>query len=105
MRYLPVNVYTSGNSDCTLNGVSYTHPNRLVIEHENGFIDENDIAEGDHVILELVIRSINGKEYRSLKPKGETRWTMFGGNYASSSDSRFSELNPYPLPIHDRIES
>jgi hypothetical protein len=38
----------------------------------------------------------------NLTPKGETRWTMFGGNFAYSSDSRCPS---HPIHIHDRIES
>lgn len=29
---------------------------------------------------------------------------MFGGNFVYSSDSRFREINGYPIPIYDRRE-
>ena len=48
-------------------------------------------------IFELKVRA--GRQF--LKPLGETRWTMFGGNFAYTSDSRICE---HPIPIHDRIE-
>jgi hypothetical protein len=37
MRYLPVNVLsTVGYPDCTNGGVSFTHPQKLVVECEHG---------------------------------------------------------------------
>jgi hypothetical protein len=30
---------------------------------------------------------------------------MFGGNFIYSCDSRFREVNQYPIPVHDRIET
>lgn len=32
-------------------------------------------------------------------------WFMAGGNYIKTSDSRFSKINQYPIPVHDRVES
>lgn len=32
------------------------------------------------------------------------RTTHPGGNFAYSSDSRWTKIFPYPLPIHDRVE-
>lgn len=107
MKYIRVGVLTNlEHGDTTNYGISVTHRKHLLVEHENGYIDESDVenAEDDFIILELVKRDINGKEYLHFKQKGETRWVMFGGNYANCSDSRFKELNRYPIPIHDRIE-
>lgn len=105
MRYLTISVFgnTTG-SDCSLNGVSKTHDQKLVVEHENGFLTAEDVEAGGYVVLELVTRSIGGKDYFSFKPKSETRWVMFGGNFAYTSDSRFGKFSDYPVPIHDRIE-
>jgi hypothetical protein len=30
---------------------------------------------------------------------------MFGGNYITTSDSRFKEVCPHPVPVHDRYET
>ena len=43
----------------------------------------------------------------------EGKWTMFGGAYVSTSDSRFGELvrklsgyeHGFPVALHDRVES
>lgn len=32
----------------------------------------------------------------------EGKWTMFGGNFIYTSDSRFPSR--YPIPVHDRVE-
>lgn len=107
-RFLSVLVYKSDSiGDCTNGGVSSTH-DKLLIPHPEGYITEDDIAvmreNGAKVaILDLEIKNVRG-EYRCLKPRGETRWCMMGGNFAYSSDSRFRDLSAYPLPIHDRIE-
>lgn len=38
-------------------------------------------------------------------PFGEKRWTMMGGNFIWTSDSRFrQEVSEYPIPVHDRCE-
>lgn len=30
--------------------------------------------------------------------------SMFGGNFVWTSDSRFSNIYKYPVPVHDRVE-
>ena len=102
MKYLPINVYTSGNSDCSNNGVSVTHIDNLVVACENGYVTDADVQERGLKVMQLITRQIGGREYKHLQEMGETRWVMFGGNYASTSDSRFP--HNYPLAIHDRIE-
>jgi hypothetical protein len=62
----------------------------------------------------LVIRDNgSGGTWLSLEPAGadESRWWMAGGNYAGSSDSRWSELcgagagGGHPVSVHDRSET
>ena len=106
MRYLPVNVFTSGE-DCTNGGVTSLKNVRLVVEHELGSLGAKDVHNSGYSVLELCTSKSmsDGSEYKYLKPKGVNSWLMFGGNYVSTSDSRFHDLNRYPLPVHDRIES
>jgi hypothetical protein len=106
MNYLPVNVYTNNSfGDCTNHGVTFTNPNKLVVPCEDGHISEEDVEERGYIVLELRDRPF-ATATDALKPRGETRWTMAGGNFVYSSDSRFSRAyGGYPLSVHDRIEA
>lgn len=107
MKYLRVSVLTNtDHGDTTNNGISVTHRKHLIVEHPNGYLNSSDIenAEDDFIILELVKREIMGNEYLHFQRKGEKSWVQFGGNYITTSDSRFNEFSRYPIPIHDRIE-
>lgn len=56
------------------------------------------------VIPAVVVNEIMGN--RVARPMGRTTRCMFGGNFLSSSDSRFRSLCRGPvLPVHDRIET
>lgn len=41
-----------------------------------------------------------------LTPGRMDKWTMFGGNFIYTSDSRYREVVgiPYPIGVHDRVE-
>jgi hypothetical protein len=59
------------------------------------------------ICLQVVRRWENTpNEYMHCVPLSEadTGRTMNGGNFVYTSDSRFSALSKYPLPVHDRIE-
>ena len=114
---LLLNVYRSdpvgpfGESmDCTLGGVSSRAWRLCVVNVDGPF---NPSPDAPAVLL------LKGNIPGAVKivPADETGapvkgWTMFGGNYAATSDSRFSEacarLSESPcygaVPIHDRIE-
>lgn len=103
--YLPVSVYTSSTKlDSSNNGITLTKPDRLVIHHKDGFISEGDAKDHGYIILEELPAPFEGCPVR-LKERGVKEWTMFGGNFVWSSDSRFSEKYPSPVPVHDRIEA
>ena len=98
-------VSTLRNADlgnCTNGGVSAKY-NSFILTGEGVpeiFKPGNDCPE-----LKLVYRP--GINYYHAEPV-EGRWEnsigwMFGGNYITSSDSRFP--NRYPIPIHDRQET
>lgn len=105
MKALPIYVYKNNLGDCTNNGVSSKF-DKLLLIHEEGFItiDENDIPEN---LVKVVTRKLYDGEYKHIEPykKASGVGYMHGGNYASSSDSRFSKISKYPLAIHDRTES
>lgn len=56
----------------------------------------------------IVKRDLFGKIYLTAYPVKEDgtvdRNTCFGGTFIYSSDSRFSEISKYPVPLHDRKE-
>jgi len=94
-------VYRRGTYDCTAGGVSSKHDHVLVVGEGIPEVFED---RGDIPVLELVPGQQGGKQLH-LRPIGETRWTMFGGNFAYTSDSRMNRINGgHPIPIFDRIE-
>ena len=102
--FITIDVLRGAGQDCTLNGVSSCN-DVLYMAHPNGNVSLEQIAERGGVIVEVITRNIGSEEYKHLAPvKARGSWTMMGGNYATSSDSRFSDISRYPLAIHDRIE-
>lgn len=98
-----------GDVDCTNGGESSYAKGFTVINAEGPF-EPND----DYPPAELVCEEpIGGRKCLRLVPVSKKdKWTMFGGNYATTSDSRFSELcdeliggNFYgAVAVHDRVE-
>lgn len=107
-----ISVYRDADRvDCSANGLSRQFDRLCVVNVPGPFEPGPDLPA-----FELVKSDVFGKhEYRSVKlvPEGETRWTMFGGNYGSTSDSRWGkaiedliDIRFYgAVPIHDRIET
>jgi hypothetical protein len=110
MRYLSFYILRSDMGDATNKGV--TSPDRakgkgFLVPCESGNWNDEDIARNpERFVIFDVIQSEHSADYRYLRPRcAEERWTMMGGNFGYSCDSRFtSEVSRYPLPIHDRIE-
>ena len=102
MNYLPVSVYTDGGTDCTLNGVTSVTGIKLVVPCEDGHISEEDVAKHGYTKLEA------GEKGGRINfvPAGAKGWTMFGGNFVYTCDSRFSRAyGGAPVHVHDRLES
>jgi len=98
--YLPVDVYKNTDGyDCSLNGV--TNQNlKLVVPCPNGHITQEQVDEHGYTVL--VVGEAGGVKH--FKPVTK-KWTMFGGNFVYTSDSRFRELyGNAPVKVHDRIE-
>jgi hypothetical protein len=105
MKALPIYVYRNSLGDCTNNGLSSKFDSLLLI-HEEGFIDidENNPPEN---LVKVVTRNLYDGVYKHIEPykKATKVGYMHGGNYAETSDSRFSKISKYPLAIHDRQET
>lgn len=109
---LIVSVYRADRGDCTNGGIS-ARASQLCLVNVNGpFEPSHDMP--------AAILTTNNVGHPVIKPAHmhhdgvwgvESGWFMMGGNYAATSDSRFSEavakLLPGfygALPIHDRQE-
>jgi hypothetical protein len=98
-----------GAVDCTMGGESSYAMGFTVVNAEGPF----EPCE-DYPAAELVMKEVGGgrKILRLIPVSKKEKWTMFGGNYASTSDSRFSELCEKLLgatfygavAVHDRVE-
>lgn len=105
--FIPVDVYTNGREDCSANGVSFTHAKKLAVKCKDGWLTRQDIEKHGYKVL-VTRKSSLPAHFNApdvFVPEGETYHTMSGGNFAYSTDSRFTETYGYsPLKIHDRIE-
>lgn len=114
--------------DCTLNGWSSIHDKVIVVNIEGPFTPES-YTQYVPVFLRRH-RSMPALHIVSVAHEEAKVWTMMGGNFLYSSDSRFSQAcndimcygNHYPasvdrtvynvhahmsfhaIPIHDRVE-
>jgi hypothetical protein len=102
-RYLHVSTLTDPRGpDCSCNGVTVTHRDKLVVPCDEGNITEGDVKSFGYVVLEL--KSIRDSVH--FKPVTlEGKHSMFGGNFVYSSDSRFArQYGRQPIHVHDRVE-
>lgn len=93
----------ASGQDCSMNGLSSKHKDIFVLDYGLLFAEKGPFTQEDAHKLNIPIFEVGiaGGRYH-VKPKGEKRWTMFGGNFAYSCDSRTPQ---YPIHIHDRIEN
>ena len=109
---LTVWVYRNDLGDCTLNGVS-SNARQLCVVNVDGPFNPADnspavLLEQHHPGCLRLVPAIKAGNEWVVKPE----WSMFGGNYGATSDSRFSEACERLLghrfygavPIHDRYE-
>ena len=99
-----VTVYRANHGDTTNNGISSQY-DELIVKEVSGPFNSGDGRE-----LTLTVDS-NGNPRLTPMCIPEGKWVMFGGNYAGTSDSRWSQelrkllgYNPRVVPIFDRVE-
>lgn len=77
----------------------------LVTDGVNG---DSSTVMSDKPYIKLVKRELFGKTHLSAVPVNDGKdgkHHMMGGNFVWSSDSRFrTDINEYPIPLHDRVE-
>jgi len=108
---LLISVYKSEGTDCTNGGVSSRDIKGLCVTNIDGPFNPSE----DYPAAVLTAQHFGFGSVLSIVPKENFNGHhMFGGNYASTSDSRFStaarkllENDQYfigAIPIHDRSE-
>jgi len=105
---LIISVYkdSSPSYDCTCDGVTNRF-NRLCVTNVDGPFNPSE----DCPAVKLVEGALPNTVRIVPEECGES-WTMFGGNYASTSDSRFGEAVEKiigtrfygAVAVHDRVE-
>lgn len=113
-RALRLEVYRAADGrDCTSGGIS-GRVRELLVPCAEGPVDY-DPENPPENLCAVKSREVAGVLTLRLVPASLSgRWTMFGGNYATTGDSRFGEmlarqfgpafLFNHVLPIHDRTE-
>ena len=90
------------HGDCTNSGLSSVHNQIFVVSDGELITSSGPFHEQDAVAAGVPVFVVGKKGGRfNFTPKGETRWTMAGGNFAYCCDSRCPAV---PISIHDRIE-
>lgn len=109
MKALPVSVYRSDFiSDCSNGGIT-SRFKRLLVICPDGFIDVDEDNPPEN-LCKVVKRHLFGRDVYHIEPVAEPKgagW-MAGGNFAHTSDSRFSDMCGHQygaLAIHDRQET
>lgn len=104
---LIIQVYRHGKYDCTNGGVSSKFDTLTLINAEGPFEPTDD-----RPAVMLVANPYNSVVIKPVDAIEAKKWTMMGGNYAATSDSRFAKAVEEitgtrfygAIPIHDRIE-
>jgi hypothetical protein len=106
---MTIRIFRSDLGDGTNGGVSSYSRTLCVTNCEGPF----EPSEGSPAVKLVMAEPIGGRKILRLIPEcAEGKGTMFGGNYGSTSDSRFSQLCEKLLgsafygavAIHDRVE-
>jgi len=103
---LILSVYKDDSSDCSNSGISSKH-SRVCVVNASGPFEPSD----EYPAVVLTEGPFNSVNLVPVELIGSGKWTMFGGNYAGTSDSRFSEAvekmcgyRHGMIKIHDRVE-
>ncbi len=93
-------VYRSPLGDCTANGI--TSKVTQIVMVGKGLPEIFEVEEGEPYLKLTNYNDSFRAEVVSEETKG--KHSMFGGNFVYTSDSRFSAITKYPVPVHDRFE-
>lgn len=103
---LRISVYRNDLPDSTNWGISFRSNVLTVVNVEGPFDPDNQAP----AVL-LVKGNIESSPPKLVPVEDNDQWTMFGGNYGGTSDSRFADaveqlcgIRANIVPIHDRVE-
>lgn len=107
-----VNLLINANygTACSNGGVSSKDCRGLILVDDSTFTFKDIPTDSPYIYLRVVRRELRNSNYDKYtyvhcEPIVENKpWFMFGGSYVTTSDSRFKEVNDYPIPLHDRVE-
>lgn len=106
IKGLSVNVYQSRWID-PLSILPKEQMNFLLVDETGNFPDLalSEVSD-DKIYLKLKSMTVGKKIHYYAVPSNldKEKWSMFGGRFVYSSDSRFSQICGYPIGIHDRVE-
>lgn len=102
-KFIPVDVYSNARyNGCSLEGITETHADRLVVPHERGHMSLADLSQRGYKVLALDENNPGRPCFRNAL---DSRRGSFGGAFVWSNDSRFREAYGHnPVPVHDRFE-
>jgi hypothetical protein len=106
---LSVSVYRNAEiADCTNGGVTSRVTQCLLTGGKiSGSVPETETCPALKIVSRDLSRFGKGSEYLHAEPYDTGgSWTMFGGNFVASSDSRVTNACPPNgiIPVHDRVE-
>lgn len=106
-KYLPIHIYRNDLGDSTAGGASSDRAAIFLVPCPDGHVEECEIYGGKKVHIMDFFPDVKYGAQAHFKPRSISadKWNMFGGNFAYSSDSRFSkQYGSSPIAIHDRVE-
>ncbi len=119
--YLYCDIYKHKGHDCSNGGLSSKYDDVILFNENKNFEDIVAFCSMNSINIEkacIVVSRIIGTEvYKHIVPileNNDKKWTMFGGSYISTSDSRFRSIintnktflkHNIPVSLHDRVEN
>lgn len=97
-------IYKPHDGDCSAGGISSTHRTVLLIDPSvsGPFAPHPDRPTVRLTRRNLRLRNGRGEYLHAVPDAVADKWSMMGGCFIWSSDSRFP--SDYPIPLHDRVE-
>lgn len=107
LKGLLVYIYQNSLGNCSNDGISKTCHQAVLVGEGIDQIFEADPLTKPAIKVSKKKTFRGDAEYIFVEPveKPEGKYgPMFGGCFVYTSDSRFTEISRYPLPLHDRFE-
>lgn len=96
---LLVRVYRGQSTDCTNGGIT-SRVDRLILIGEG----VPEVFKASPSAPGLILKRHYDQWIAVPADMPEGKRSMMGGNFVYTSDSRFHNITPYPIPVYDRLE-